>query len=361
MRIIEKKRNGGSVRKYQASGKFINPFTGVDSPESYDEATRSWYNPATKQWERGYGIDSMSQEEINQLDLNLQNMETSYNQSMFDFYDNLDRVSRGERMQINPGLKNYIQTQMIQAGDEAANNAYNDEVLNYYLNNNSDDSSQAIKGWKNSNNARATAQLPYAKQLDYLSGTKDAYQKEVLAGRDFENQSIDNGVTLSTALPVAALASIYGGPAVWRHLKSLAKDVPTAYGALFKKGAEGQAARYILGRTGLDVLGADVANETYQNVTGQTWGETLNQATNGVIKPGLGELLNPMYIMPGAAMRRIEKAYPLVFKNLNPSLTVEAVQQAGVKLPKTPTTWSDKALLFGLLGSAASEYTSEDE
>ena len=338
MRLVEKKN---IIPKYQKSGKFIEPFT--------------------EQSNQSYGVDNMNQEQIDQLNNWLYNMRNNLNQSVTDFNNNADNVTQGRKMQINSGLYNYLTKQMVEAGDKAAKEAYNKEVIDYYLNNNDDDSKQAIKGWKDSNNARANAQLPYAKQLDYLSGTKDAYQKSVLEQRNYDNQSIDNGVLLSTILPSTALATIYGGPSVWKHLKNFTKDVGTAYSALFKKGAEGRTARYIMGRTALDVLGAEAANHAYQNTTGQTWGETLNQITNGAIKPGLGELLNPMYIMPGAAIRRIEKIYPLVFKNLNPSLTVDAVRQARANIPKTPSTWSEKALLFGLVGGAASEYIPENK
>ena len=338
MRLVEKKN---IIPKYQKSGKFIEPFT--------------------EQSNQSYGVDNMSDEQIDQLNDWLYNMRNNLNQSISDFNTNADNVTQGRKMQINSGLYNYLTKQMIEAGNKAAKETYNKEVTDYYLNNNDDDSRQAIKGWKDSNNARANAQLPYAKQLDYLSGTKDTYQNKVLEQRNYDNQSIDNGVLLSTILPSTALAAIYGGPTVWKHLKNFTKDTGTAYSALFKKGAEGRTARYIMGRTALDVLGAEAADHAYQNTTGQTWGQTLNQITNGAIKPGLGELLNPMYIMPGAAIRRIEKTYPLIFKNLNPSLTVEAVRQAGANIPKTPSTWSEKALLFGLVGGAASEYIPENK
>ena len=338
MRLVEKKN---IVPKYQKSGKFIEPFT--------------------EQSNQSYGVDNMSDEQIDQLNDWLYNMRNNLNQSISDFNTNADNVTQGRKMQINSGLYNYLTKQMIEAGNKADKKTYNKEVTDYYLNNNDDDSRQAINGWKASNNARVNAQLPYAKQLDYLSGTKDTYQNNVLKQRNYDNQSIDNGVLLSTILPSTTLAAIYGGPTVWKHLKNFTKDVGTAYSALFKKGAEGRTARYIMGRTGLDVLGAEAADHAYQNTTGQTWGQTLNQITNGAIKPGLGELLNPMYIMPGAVVRRIEKAYPLIFKNLNPSLTVEAVRQAGANIPKTPSTWSEKALLFGLVGGAASEYIPESK
>ena len=338
MRLVEKKN---IVPKYQKSGKFIEPFT--------------------EQSNQSYGVDNMSDEQIDQLNDWLYNTRNSLNQSVTEFNTNADNIMQGKKAQITPGLYDYIVKQMTEAGNKAAKETYDKEVIDYYLNNNDDDSRQAIKGWKASNNARANAQLPYAKQLDYLSGTKDTYQKNVLEQRNYDNQLIDNGVLLSTILPSTALAAIYGGPTVWKHLKNFTKDAGKAYSALFKKGAEGRTARYIMGRTALDVLGAEAADNAYQNTTGQTWGQTLNQITNGAIKPGLGELLNPMYIMPGAAIRRIEKAYPLVFKNLNPSLTVEAVKQAGANIPKTPSTWSEKALLFSLVGGAASEYIPENK
>lgn len=338
MRLVEKKN---IVSKYQKSGKFIEPFT--------------------EQSNQSYGVDNMSDEQIDQLNNWLYNMRNNLNQSVSDFNTNADNVTQGRKMQINSGLYNYLTKQMVEAGNKAAKETYDKEVIDYYLNNNDDDSRQSINGWKASNNARANAQLPYAKQLDYLSGTKDTYQNNVLNQRDYDNKSINNGVLLSTILPSTALATIYGGPSVWKHLKNFTKDAGTAYSTLFKKGAEGRTARYIMGRTGLDVLGAEAADHAYQNTTGQTWGQTLNQITNGVIKPGLGELLNPMYIMPGAAIRRIEKIYPLVFKNLNPSLTLETARQTGATLPKPPTTWSEKALLFGLVGGAASEYIPESK
>lgn len=338
MRLVEKKN---IVPKYQKSGKFIEPFT--------------------EQFNQSYGVDNMSDEQIDQLNDWLYNMHNNLNQSVTDFNTNADNVIQGRKMQINSGLYNYLTKQMIEAGNKAAKETYNKEVIDYYLNNNDDDSRQAINGWKASNNARANAQLPYAKQLDYLFGTKDTYQNNVLEQRNYDNQSIDNGVLLSTILPASVLAAIYKGPSALRHLKNFTKDAGSAYSALFKKGAEGRTARYIMGRTGLDVLGAEAADHAYQNTTGQTWGQTLNQITNGAIKPGLGELLNPMYIMPGAAIRRIEKAYPLVFKNLNPSLTLETARQTGAILPKPPSTWSEKALLFGLVGGAASEYIPESK
>lgn len=338
MRLVEKKN---IVPKYQKSGKFIEPFT--------------------EQFNQSYGVDNMSDEQIDQLNDWLYNMHNNLNQSVTDFNTNADNVIQGRKMQINSGLYNYLTKQMIEAGNKATKETYNKEVIDYYLNNNDDDSRQTINGWKASNNARANAQLPYAKQLDYLSGTKDTYQNNVLEQRNYDNQSIDNGVLLSTILPASVLAAIYKGPSVWKHLKNFTKDAGTAYSTLFKKGAEGRTARYIMGRTGLDVLGAEAADHAYQNTTGQTWGQTLNQITNGAIKPGLGELLNPMYIMPGAAIRRIEKAYPLVFKNLNPSLTLETARQTGAILPKPPSTWSEKALLFGLVGGAASEYIPESK
>ena len=336
MRLVKK-----TVPKYQNSGKFIDP--------------------SSEQSNQSYGVDYMSQEQVDQLNDWLYNTRNSLNQSVTDFNTNADYIMQGKKAQITPGLYDYIVKQMTEAGNKAAKETYNKEVTDYYLNSNDDDSRQAIKGWKNSNKARANAQLPYAKQLDYLSGTKDAYQKSVLEQRNYDNQSIDNGVLLSTVLPSTALAAIYGGPTVWKHLKNFTKDAGKAYSALFKKGAEGRSARYMFGRTALDVLGAEATNESYQHVTGQTWGETLNQATNGIIKPGLGELLNPMIIMPGAAIRRIEKAYPLIFKDLNPSLIVEELRRAGTNIPKTPSTWSDKALLFGLVGGTASEYIPENK
>lgn len=338
MRLVEKKN---IIPKYQKSGKFIEPFT--------------------EQSNQSYGVDNMSEEQIDQLNNWLYNMRNNLNQSVTDFNNNVDNVTQGRKMQINSGLYDYLTKQMVEAGNKAAKETYDKEVIDYYLNNNDDDSRQVINGWKASNNARANAQLPYAKQLDYLSGTKDTYQNNVLEQRNYDNQSIDNGVLLSTILPASVLAAIYKGPSALRHLKNFTKDAGTAYSALFKKGAEGRTARYIMGRTGLDILGAEAADRAYQNTTGQTWGQTLNQITNGAIKPGLGELLNPMYIMPGAAIRRIEKAYPLVFKNLNPSLSLEIARQTGATLPKPSTTWSEKALLFGLVGGAASEYIPENK
>lgn len=76
MRLVEKKN---IIPKYQKSGKFVEP--------------------TVEQSNQSYGVNTMNQEQIDQLNDWLYNMRNNLNQSIFDFNINADNVTQGRNQQ----------------------------------------------------------------------------------------------------------------------------------------------------------------------------------------------------------------------------------------------------------------------
>lgn len=183
MKIIERKKDGGYVRKFQGSGKFAN--------SSNDS--------------NGYGIKNMT----------TQQREDFYKQ-MEDLWNRHINTVENINEYFGRNLFNYtVYDNMEKAGQDAAAKAYN-EVFDYYLNEGDDeDYRPAIEIRKKANNARAAAMMPYAKLLDEGKLFPE-YQNYVKSIRDTKNQSIDQGVDMSKTIPSAALTLAYGLPALFR-------------------------------------------------------------------------------------------------------------------------------------------------